>query len=512
MKKIPIFILSLFLLLCISINFFDKKKESIIVSYGNIDDSCTTKTVSLSEKQIIKKYNKFDYVKIDRITNKEKITIDNLNKLIRETSKNSFNYGLYFSDYNFSLLSEEINSNNIIDFDNFKININNLNSYLKKKNLKINITTLSNIELFSTESKLLENNKFIKLYPFNGFNLKKYEKNEIFDIIKNSANRLISMINYDGSYIYGIRTNSHTIINSYNILRHAGSTYSLIKYYAINPSEELKAKIENAINYLLNNFTMEINDKLYVIEKKTSEIKLGGNALALLMLSEYQKVFESDKYLPYSLKIANAIMSMQNNDGSYNHVLNLDLSIKETYRTVFYDGEATFALINLYDINKDEKLYNAAKRAIDYFIDHNYLKYRDHWQSYAINSFLRYNNEKKYSDYALNNYLYNKSSFEVNKKFSPILLELLLQTNNSYILCTEESKKDFNIESLNDIIEKNKNTLLTYYIDKSVAMYFNNPGKVIYGFHNINNNFRMRIDDIQHSLLGLIEYYKNTKK
>ena len=39
-------------------------------------------------------------------------------------------------------------------------------------------------------------------------------------------------------------------------------------------------------------------------------------------------------------------------------------------------------------------------------------------------------------------------------------------------------------------------------------MYYNNPDKVVYGFHDPTDDFRMRIDDIQHSILGLMEYEK----
>ena len=483
----------------------NKKSENIYLSYGNSNEKCKVINISSSIGTIKEKYKNYDYLKIDKIIYKKKITIEQLNSIIQNTTKNQFKFGINFLDYNINLLSEEVNSNFIIDYNNNTISIENLNEYLETKDSTIKINDVSNVEIFSTESQLIENNKIYNLNLENGFHIKTYEDNDIISIINNSAARIISMINDDGSYIYSIKTNTNKEGHDYNILRHAGSTYSLIKYYKINPSIMLKEKIEKTIDYLLNNFTINYDQNIFVIEKKTSEIKLGGNALALLMLSEYQKVFNDEKYFDYSQKLANGIIYMQKKDGSFNHIYNPDLTLKETYRTIYYDGEATFALINLYDICKEKKLINAATTAINYFIDNNYESYRDHWQSYAINALLQYNNDIKYVKYAMNNYTANKENLSKTTSFAPIKLELLLLTLKSYNYSNAKNLIDIN--KLNIAIKNNKDKLLSYYIDKCSAMYFANPQNVIYGFHDIKNNFRMRIDDIQHSLLALMEYY-----
>ena len=69
-----------------------------------------------------------------------------------------------------------------------------------------------------------------------------------------------------GKYIYGFRTNTVKELTSYNILRHAGSTWSLIVYYEKNPNEKLKQLIENSIDYLLDNYLVDylyMNDYEY---------------------------------------------------------------------------------------------------------------------------------------------------------------------------------------------------------------------------------------------------------
>ena len=96
----------------------------------------------------------------------------------------------------------------------------------------------------------------------------------------------------------------------------------------------------------------------------------------------------------------------------------------------------------------------------------------------------------------------------------PTRLELLLSTYNTYnyVLSKKSDSeviKNFDVSLLKESIEINLKVLFEYYIDEEVAMYSANPSKVMYGFHSLTDNFSMRIDDIQHSLVALIIYYDN---
>ena len=485
------------------------------VTYKDKNENYITEAVNLTKNQIINKYQNHDYLKIDTITTSKKITINQLSELIDESKENAFEYGLSLLDGEILLLCEEINSYKIIDYENYTIDYDNLNDLLASKNITTTITDITKLEIFETESFYYENEELIPLELVNGFHIRniEYQKENLETIIQGSASLLQSMNKSTGEYVYGYRTNTGKKVSSYNILRHAGSTWSLILYYEKYPSEELKETIENAIDYLIENYTIK-KDKntILVVEQKSDEIKLGGNALTLLMLSDYYNVFNDDKYNDIATKIANGIIFMQEDDGSYNHVLNTDFSLKEEYRTVYYDGEATFALLKFYGISNDRQYYRAAKKAIDMFLEENYEKYRDHWISYSLNEFLKYNQNEKYIAFALRNYTYNVSRLDDNTTFGPVRVELLLTTYKSYhdikeINPESESIKKFDLDQLEESIEINLEVLFSYFIDKETAIYFKDETKALYGFHDIDSNFRMRIDDIQHSLLGIMMYY-----
>ena len=94
-----------------------------------------------------------------------------------------------------------------------------------------------------------------------------------------------------------------------------------------------------------------------LVERKSDETKLGGNAIAIVTLSTYAAVFDSDRYDKLIAALANSVLDTQEEDGSYYHVLSFpDFQRKERDRIVYYDGEATFALARAYSITKRQPL------------------------------------------------------------------------------------------------------------------------------------------------------------
>lgn len=505
-------LIAAFIVLIVILYFVSIKQNNFIgmkyISFGNSNSNCLVEKTNLDDNQIVKKYSKHNYLKLDIIQKVTPVTSQELKDIIKNTKKNQFSYGIIL-DNKIVLLVEEVNANEIIDYDTEEIDITRLNQLLKEKKINQTYTFIPNISLFETESKSYKNNHWISLTLKNGFH--KENEYNLKEVIQNSATTLMNMNQSNGEFIYGYSANSGDQINSYNILRHAGCTWSLILYYEQYPNEELKQKIQRSIQYLINNYLVKYNENIsLVIEKKGNEIKLGGNALTLLMLSDYKRVFDDNQYDDVSSKIANGILWMQQDSGKFNHVLSEDFTLKDEYRTVYYDGEATYALLKYYGLSKNEIYLNQAMKAIDYFIDHHYEQYRDHWTSYAIKELLLYNQDQKYIEFAFNNFKSNISRLNI-EGFGPIRLELVLSTYSSYqYLSSIQSSviQNFDLESLKKSININYEELMDYYIDEEETMYFKNPIVVQYGFQDITDGFRMRIDDIQHSLLAIMMYEK----
>src|SRR5699024_9379784 len=83
--------------------------------------------------------------------------------------------------------------------------------------------------------------------------------------------------------------------------------------------------------------------------------------------------------------------------GGFKHVLSYsNYDIKDLHRIIYYEGEAVFALLRLYSLDKQDRWLEEARKSLDYFIEKDYWKHHDHWLSYAANEITDYIPEDKY--------------------------------------------------------------------------------------------------------------------
>lgn len=454
------------------------------------------------------------WVKLDIVQNIEEISIDEFNDTISDlVQEYIYRRGiiLNFADTEIILTEAELNSNMIIDYDDCKLDLNNLNAYLQSRgdlqlrNLPTKLKTFTTLGYFCDE-----NNNTYKLYN-EGANTGRrvydnLDKSQIDYIVQNASEYLFDMIQDDGKFIYGYNPLKDTENDNYNILRHAGSVWSCI--VSFDGSNDKKAKIDLTLEYLNNTIRKKDDNTYFISEVKDGEIKLGGNALAIIAMCEYTDKFSDSKYIDTIKKLGNGILSMGHSDGSYNHVLNEnDFSLKSEYRTLYYDGEATFALCKLYGITKDEKYLNAAKKSMDYFIEKRYTQYADHWISYATNEITKYVDDEKYYELGLKNVGNNVSTILEKAYTSHIDLEMIVKCNELYNRMIEkniniEYTNYFSYDKLKELLNARLHFQLNSYLYPEMAMYLKNPSKYCNTFFIRHSDFRIRIDDIQHSILG----------
>jgi len=348
------------------------------------------------------------------------------------------------------------------------------------------------------------------------------DKDYMTGIVGDGAEYIAYLQKNSGKYIYGYYPTFDNVIQSYNILRHAGATWSLINAYRITGDESLKEPIQKAVKYLMKKVRYKDDDTAYVIEEDDNEIKLGANGISLLCILDYMTVFGSNEYDGDAVKIANGILALQNQgSGGYTHVLYYgepgieDYAVKSEFRTVFYDGEATLSLCKMYGRFGDPRWLDAAKKAMDYFIANDYTKYRDHWLSYAVNELTKYAPEEKYYEMGLKNVKVNIGKIRDKQITSHIDLELMLavfpmydriKTNGIRVAFMDE----FDEKDYLDTILKRTDYNMNAFAYPELAMYFRAPKHILNGFVIRSDGFRSRIDDTQHHIGGYclyIEYY-----
>ena len=226
----------------------------------------------------------------------------------------------------------------------------------------------------------------------------------------------------------------------------------------------------------------------------------------------------NERYLKVAQKVANGILTMINkNTFETTHVLNYpDLSVKEKFRIVYYDGEAALALLRLYQHDYNEKWLDTVKNLVDQFIAKDYWKYHDHWLGYCTNELVQINPEAKYFKFGIKNVSTHLNYIKNRETTFPTFLEMLMATyrliqkakQEGYVQLVESLIDE---QKLIDIIHIRADYQRTGFFYPELAMYFKNPARILGSFFIKHHGYRVRIDDIEHYVSGYVQYQKEFK-
>ncbi|WP_229800864.1 UDP-N-acetylmuramoyl-tripeptide--D-alanyl-D-alanine ligase [Vreelandella hamiltonii] len=340
------------------------------------------------------------------------------------------------------------------------------------------------------------------------------------ELIARSTRFLGRQVQANGRYVYGYFPCFNRDIGTYNILRHASSTYALLEGYESCVAQrllddealgQLRDQIGRALESLCAHDILQRDGAAYVVDTGNI-IKLGANAVAILALVKYRQVMDDDRYVGLADALALGIVRMQEADGSFVHVLNApDLSLKEKSRIIYYDGEAAFALMRLYGQTRNPQWLACVVKAFDYFIDNGHEQAHDHWLAYCTNELVMYRPERRYFEFAVRNVAGYIDFIRDRITTFPTLLELSMAFHKT-LLTLEQMPEladvldGLDIDAFYHALHTRANYLQNGFFWPEVAMYFKAPHTVQDGFFIRHHSFRVRIDDVEHYLSGLVAY------
>ena len=386
-----------------------------------------------------------------------------------------------------------------------------------------------------------------------------------------AASFLEKQVQQDGSFRYGYYPRFDRVIPGYNCMRHASTIWSLLCQYRITQKASVLSLAARSIEYLLSHALVYRDpDTAYLSEPLKDEIKLGGGGVLILAITKYLDLCSGEsrseilcseeprpeilrsgaprpeilrsgeplaeapnaeilhakdvlpeqealrrRYTEIACALGNGILSLLNSEtGEFSHVLNMDFSLKERYRTVYYDGEAAYALCRLYRLTKEEKWLFYAQKAVDHFLAADYTRYRDHWVAYAMNEITRYIHRDNYDTFALRNARVNLDFLYKRETTYHTFLELLMVTFETYERILAENPglpylKEFDLPYFLRTIRVRADRMLNGFFFPEYAMYMRCPDKILGSFMVRHDGFRVRIDDVQHNIGGFYLYYKN---
>lgn len=479
--------------------------------------------------------NREDYdacwVKADLICTSERKKLSDVITDISHGYNEFFRRGISFDDeLKTALIEAEINGTRLITYKKKTIELSQLNKYLPAR-CGVKLEKLpEEVILFDCVSRFCdEGNAVYKLYG-EGNNcgrrmLPRFNKQTALDVITTSSEYLTMQLDLEGRFKYGVYPVYHKYLPGYNILRHASTIWSMLCAYRITGEKYTLNQIEVALGYLIKHTfykykkSREEINTAYVADLDKNEVKIGGNAVAILMLTEYMDVTGSDKYRKLCVELGNGILELFDHEtGEFFHVLSIpSLSRKEKVRTVYYDGECVFALARLYSLTKDERWLDASKSAVDRFIREDYTKHRDHWVAYALNEITKHVPEERYFNFALKNAQVNLRRIYNQPTTYHTYLELLCVTFELYDRIITEGHEasylsEFDVDYFIKTLFHRAHYMLNGYCYPEYVMYLKYPEQILGAFFVRHDGYRIRIDDIQHFCGAYYSLYRNYEK
>lgn len=486
------------------------------------------------------------WLRVDWVTTVEPMTWETLNKKhIEKTKRSFFRYGIAFdADFKHAFLEQELNANAMlyrgVRVPSAKFNENNFMRYARRrygKDVTFDFSAQKPVFKFATQGVFVAADPALRHIPGSGQphwlsgpgrnggrrQIRQLTPEQVYTLIVSGSKFLTQQVDKAGKFVYGYFPCFGRKIPTYNTLRHASTIYSMVEAWELTRDQALMAAIERALNYLANEiirlypqedgsvfaFNVDIND----------EIKLGANAVSILAMVKYTELTGNNQYLSLMESLALGIAHMQDEKtGQFVHILNAaDLSVKNEYRTIYYDGEAAFGLMRLYGLTKDPRWLAVVEKGFDYFIANDHWKAHDHWLSYCANELTLYKPKEKYFRFGVKN-IADHLDFIINRITTfPTLLELSMAFYNMLDRVKQMPDRvhvldGFDVDKFYQAMHHRAHYLLNGFFWPEFAMFYARPTQIVGSFFIRHHAFRVRIDDVEHYLSGYVAYWKMLKK
>ena len=200
---------------------------------------------------------------------------------------------------------------------------------------------------------------------------------EVRGAIEAAAGYLVRATGPDGRFIY--RTDLDPTFDPeprYNVLRHAGTIYSLGIYHGWKPNEETRRAMERATRYLQECCVDEVpghegllavwSPPGVVLTGRPLQAKLGGTGLGLVALVGTEEVVPGTTPAAELAALGRFLVFMQKADGSFYSKYFPNQGRDDSWTSLYYPGEAALGLVMLAEQEGAKSWLEAAGGALGY--------------------------------------------------------------------------------------------------------------------------------------------------
>ncbi len=325
--------------------------------------------------------------------------------------------------------------------------------------------------------------------------------------------------------------------DSYSSLRHAGTIEALAALHGLTGDNRYLEAAKDAIDYHLEHFIqpMQFRERVLWAVREGEHIELGGNARLLKSLVAYTEASGDRQYMEQMRKLAHWLVATQGNDGRFRvHRQHAQTGqLVRDFQSSVYPGEAALALVRMHDVDEDDRWLGAARRAVDYLMQHRdvaddrplpvHRLPHDVGQALALCELYRKTGQEAYRDRAvmlagamMRTQQHSPMAVDHEGAFAVPLareagrrvrvvatLAMTLQTRSGG---HDDAELRQAINSLAASSMAGSRFVMRLQYRPELAMYFDQPGQVLGGVRNSFNATGVRIDYNQHTILAMVAF------
>jgi hypothetical protein len=236
-----------------------------------------------------------------------------------------------------------------------------------------------------------------------------------------AADYLISSMSPEGKIRYNYRVNQDRDSSSYNLLRHGGTTYSLLQMYDRTRHEPYLRAAKKAFEFLFKEcrrdvrqgprgpFGADQGDSWWILSPGKQN-KLGGAGLALVAIDQYvEATGDTETYREEALGFGRFLVASMKEDGEFIYFPSLTPDGPPTSKddSEYYPGEAIYGLARLYSWDPNPLWLETAKHGANWLIDVRdkgksaKRLANDHWLMLGLSFLYQYTRDEKYLTHSL---------------------------------------------------------------------------------------------------------------
>ncbi len=315
-------------------------------------------------------------------------------------------------------------------------------------------------------------------------------------------------------------------VHDYNLLRHAGTAYSMFQLYNVTHRKNHYQAAVKSLLFLRSRLAYATGDRsrCFLVEQPSRKVKLGGAGLALVALVEQAKAHPEHAATEWMHCLANHIVS-QADDTGYMESFYTDGGRYpwSDHKSSYYQGEALLGLVRLHQLEPNQRWLNTAVKTAKYLIERRWtalgLEFMvppDAWLAQALQELYQFVPNKSYADYTFKIGMVMTRQQMRGKDVPVDLRGARIQPGFPSVVATgsrgeglaavaklERQLRPGQGHFLAGLLANSHYALRNQYT-APILFGLNRPGLALGGFRSAPNDPQIRIDGVQHNISGLL--------